>query len=148
MSQATLLLLAVFALLRFGVCDDEYETDEFDTIPSFGCEGTAVSDFIRSLVLIRMNSIRSLVALGLYRVHGLSSSSDMNKLRWDCNLESIAERALQHCPANASFLQTTNAIILTIKHKMEPWYTRPVFHAFTAADAQVVRAGDVNLDFA
>ncbi|KAJ1358232.1 hypothetical protein KIN20_016611 [Parelaphostrongylus tenuis] len=139
MFQGTLLLLSVFALLQFAACTDEdvsddFDTDRFDrsgeedvmdgfdlinyenltkefnTIPAFGCNGTAVSDFIRFCVLNGMNTIRSFVALGRYKSYGLSSSNDMNKLRWDCELESIAKKAVQDCPKNASFLKTENAI--------------------------------------
>ncbi|KAJ1368747.1 hypothetical protein KIN20_030020 [Parelaphostrongylus tenuis] len=89
MMQATPLLLPVFVLLQFGLCSAGYE-------PPFGCNGTALTDRVRHLILTRINTIRALLAQGKYEP--LASLSDMNKLKWDCNLESIAERAMQNCP--------------------------------------------------
>ncbi|KAJ1350080.1 hypothetical protein KIN20_005801 [Parelaphostrongylus tenuis] len=100
MSQATPLLLAVFVLLQCGLCSAGYD-------PPFGCNGTALHDFVRDTILTRINIFRARVALGRYEP--LASASDMNKLKWDCNLESIAERAVQNCPQQASISQR-NAI--------------------------------------
>ncbi|KAJ1350083.1 hypothetical protein KIN20_005795 [Parelaphostrongylus tenuis] len=87
--QATPLLLPVFMLLQFGLCSAGYE-------PPFGCNGAALTDRVRDLILTRINTIRALLAQGKYEP--LASSSDMNKLKWDCNLESIAEKVVQDCP--------------------------------------------------
>ncbi|KAJ1365039.1 hypothetical protein KIN20_025250 [Parelaphostrongylus tenuis] len=71
-----------------------------DLFAAFGCNGAALTDRVRDLILTRINTIRALLALGKYEP--LASSSDMNKLEWDCNLESIAEKVVQNCPQQFS----------------------------------------------
>ncbi|KAJ1352444.1 hypothetical protein KIN20_008774 [Parelaphostrongylus tenuis] len=89
MMQATPLLLPVFVLLQFGLYSAGYEQP-------FGCNGTALTDSVRDTILPRINIIRALLAQDKYEP--LASASDMNKLKWDCNLESIAGRVVQNCP--------------------------------------------------
>ncbi|KAJ1366429.1 hypothetical protein KIN20_027089, partial [Parelaphostrongylus tenuis] len=67
-------------------------------------------DSIRDNLLNLVNLVRSSVALGYYKPYGMSSSNDMNQLKWDCDLESIAQEAVQKCPKFAKFSGKPNAI--------------------------------------
>uniref|UniRef100_A0A0K0DQP1 SCP domain-containing protein n=1 Tax=Angiostrongylus cantonensis TaxID=6313 RepID=A0A0K0DQP1_ANGCA len=91
------------ALLQSGECNGGFKKP-------FGCRGTAISDQKRDDVLSFFNFIRASVALGEYRGFSLSPASDMNKLRWDCDLEAVAEGAVQDCPEHPSFSASTNAV--------------------------------------
>ncbi|KAJ1347789.1 hypothetical protein KIN20_002949 [Parelaphostrongylus tenuis] len=74
MSQATPLLLSFFVLLQFGACSAQYESP-------FNCNGAALHDFLRDILLVSINTIRARVARGHYERNGRSPSNDMNKLR-------------------------------------------------------------------
>uniref|UniRef100_A0A0K0DRC1 SCP domain-containing protein n=1 Tax=Angiostrongylus cantonensis TaxID=6313 RepID=A0A0K0DRC1_ANGCA len=47
---------------------------------------------------------------GEYSEYGISSASDMNKLRWDCNLEAIAARLVQNCPEDVPLSSVEHAM--------------------------------------
>ncbi|VDM54006.1 unnamed protein product [Angiostrongylus costaricensis] len=91
------------ALLQSSECNGGFKKP-------FGCQGSAISDQTRDDVLSFFNFIRARVALGQYREFGLSSASDMNKLRWDCDLEAVAKGSVLDCPERASFSASTNAV--------------------------------------
>ncbi|KAJ1356198.1 hypothetical protein KIN20_013866 [Parelaphostrongylus tenuis] len=86
-----------------GLCNGGY------TKP-FGCQGQAINDQTRDDVLSFFNLIRARLAQGHYEKFGLSSASHMNKLRWDCDLESIAEIAVRYCRIDKPSLRVVNAI--------------------------------------
>ncbi|KAJ1356151.1 hypothetical protein KIN20_013815, partial [Parelaphostrongylus tenuis] len=97
------LTLSIFSHFQSGLCNGGY------TEP-FGCQGEAINDRTRDDALSFFNFIRARLALGHYHMFGLSSASHMNKLRWDCNLESIAERVVHYCPKDAPLMRVVNAI--------------------------------------
>ncbi|KAJ1358683.1 hypothetical protein KIN20_017171 [Parelaphostrongylus tenuis] len=67
-------------------------------IPAFGCQGMTATDEIRQKFLSLINEVRSRVALGEFKAKNvLSSASDMQAMKWDCNLEAVAVRAVRYC---------------------------------------------------
>ncbi|KAJ1348260.1 hypothetical protein KIN20_003518 [Parelaphostrongylus tenuis] len=68
--------------------------------PAFGCNGWNINDRAREDVLGVVNDLRSEVALGYFKKQNMSSASNMNKLKWDCDLEKLAEQAIHDCPEN------------------------------------------------
>ncbi|KAJ1360639.1 hypothetical protein KIN20_019664 [Parelaphostrongylus tenuis] len=60
-----------------------------------------ITDQTRQGALKLINRIRSRVASGEFQAKNhFPSASDMEAMRWDCILETIAERALLNCPEN------------------------------------------------
>ncbi|VDM55479.1 unnamed protein product [Angiostrongylus costaricensis] len=77
---------------------------------AFGCKAMSLNDRDRTDLLNFINTMRSLVALGDFEAQNLPSAGDMNKLRWDCGLESLAEQAIADCPENPPSEIPTNGV--------------------------------------
>uniref|UniRef100_A0A0K0DRC4 SCP domain-containing protein n=1 Tax=Angiostrongylus cantonensis TaxID=6313 RepID=A0A0K0DRC4_ANGCA len=69
-----------------------------------------LNDRDRTDLLNFVNDMRSYVALGDFEAQNLSSAGDMNKLRWDCGLESLAEQVIADCPENPPLEYPTNGV--------------------------------------
>ncbi|VDM55712.1 unnamed protein product [Angiostrongylus costaricensis] len=93
MFRASFLVL-FSALLRNVLSGGRFEAP-------FGCQGLILSDQNRTGALNLLNRIGSSVALGQFQAQNfLSSASDMRKLTWSCNLERLAQTAVNNCPQN------------------------------------------------
>uniref|UniRef100_A0A0K0DN40 SCP domain-containing protein n=1 Tax=Angiostrongylus cantonensis TaxID=6313 RepID=A0A0K0DN40_ANGCA len=70
-----------------------------------------MTDQTRQGALNLINRIRSQVALGQFQAEAfLPSANDMEKLRWDCNLEKMAQTAVINCPRNPPPASVTNGM--------------------------------------
>ncbi|KAJ1345989.1 hypothetical protein KIN20_000645 [Parelaphostrongylus tenuis] len=96
----------------------------------FGCQEINTGDETRQGVLNLINRIRSRVALGEFEgKNHFPSASDMQAMRWDCNLETIANISVTDCaedspPAAAMYGMNyqffkSGTPDFTLKHSME-----------------------------
>ncbi|VDM60269.1 unnamed protein product [Angiostrongylus costaricensis] len=76
---------------------------------TFGCQGLTLRDENRAEALDMLNGIRSNVAQGTFQAQNpLPSAKNMAKLAWNCDLERLAQQAVDNCPPNPPPIRPAN----------------------------------------
>ncbi|RCN49839.1 SCP-like protein, partial [Ancylostoma caninum] len=81
-------------------------------ILAFGCTNNLITDKWREAVLNRHNTLRKRLAEGKQQGKGvvLKAAANMNKLNWDCNMETLVDENIEKCSAPAAPPQNTYAM--------------------------------------